>query len=488
MKLENLFRTREELELTDGPIAKNLFYLSLPIVVINLLRTVYNIADTFWLGQLSKEALAAITFSFPLIFFLISLGMGIAVAGSVLVAQFEGSGKSKMVNFAASQTITFSLIASILLGGLGYFFIADLISVLGASAEVVPLAAGYMKIISLGLFFMFGFAVFISLLRGYGDTITPMLLMLGSVVLNMILDPFLIFGWWIFPAMGVEGAAVATIFCRGLAMLVGFWILFTGRKGVSISLGRMKPDLSFFRKMMRIGVPASVEITGRSISVVLMISIVGGFATSVVAGFGIGIRIFSMIFLPAIAAGRGVETMTGQNLGAGNFERAGKANYIAAKFMFAILTLMGITLFLFPRPLVAIFTTSDAVVTAGTEFLRYVALTFGFIGIVRVFSGGFRGAGRTLIAAAIAIVMMGVVRVPIAYFLSQTMGTQGIWISFPVSNIIGGIIAFLWFRRGTWKQRLVDEDRKKGEIAEEVSEYGDTITDVFESLSSRLPF
>ncbi|MFB6213415.1 MAG: MATE family efflux transporter [Candidatus Nanohaloarchaea archaeon] len=488
MRLRDLFKSREELDLVGGPIGKNLFYLSLPIVVINMLRTAYNIADTFWLGQLSDEALAAITFSFPIVFFLISLGMGISIAGSVLVAQFEGSGRKKMVDFAASQTIAFSVAASMLLGGVAYFFVGDFITLLGAEPAVQPLATGYMQVISLGLFFMFGFAVFISLLRGYGDTLTPMMLMLGSVVLNIILDPFLIFGWWIFPDMGVTGAAVATVFCRGLAMLAGLGILFSGRKGVQVSFSRMRPDLSFFRRMLAIGIPASLEITGRSVSVIAMIAIVGSFATTVVAGFGIGIRVFSLIFLPAIAAGRGVETMTGQNLGAGHFDRAEKVNYVAAKFMFGILTLMGVAIFLFPRPLVSLFTTNTTVVTHGAEFLRYVALTFGFIGVVRVFSGGFHGAGRTMVAAAISIVMMALVRVPVAYFLSGTsLKTIGIWISFPVSNAVGGLMAWLLFRTGMWRNRVVGEDREQGIIAEKLSEIGETITEAATGIRHRLP-
>ena len=160
-------------------------------------------------------------------------------------------------------------------------------------------AAGYLEVISIGLFSMFGFLVFQSLMRGFGDTVTPMLLMLGTVILNIIIDPFFIFGWWILPEMGVQGAALATILSRTLALAIGIIILFSGRKGLEISLSSMKPDFKFFKKMMHIGVPASVEGAGRSISVNAVTAVVGWtFASPIVAGFGIGIRIFSMIFLP----------------------------------------------------------------------------------------------------------------------------------------------------------------------------------------------
>ncbi len=476
------FKSREQLDLTGGDISSNLFYLSLPIVVINLLRTAYNITDTFWLGQLSSEALAAITFAFPLIFFLISLGMGIAVAGSVLVAQFEGSGRRERVNYAASQTMVFTFLASLAIGAFGYFFISPVIGLMGASQAVIPLATGYLQIISVGLFAMFGFNVFISVMRGFGDTVTPMLLMLGAVVLNIIIDPFLIFGWWIFPEMGVEGAAIATIFCRGLALLTGLGIMFSGVKGVKISFSRMVPEPGFLVKMLRIGVPATVESTGRSISVNALVAIVGMFATPVVAGFGIGIRIFSLIFLPATAVGRGVETMTGQNLGAGRFDRAERTNWVAAKTMFLLLSAVGVVAFLAAYPIASVFTTSPEVARIGGDFIKIVALSFGFLGLTKAFTGGFRGAGKTAVAAVISIAALGFIRLPIAFFASGPFGPIGIWAAFPVSNVLGAVIAVAWFSRGTWKQRVVDDDRDRGAVAEEVAELGETIGEYVRSL------
>ncbi|MFB6115185.1 MAG: MATE family efflux transporter [Candidatus Nanohalobium sp.] len=485
VKGQSIFKSKKELNLTDGPVTKNLFYLSLPIIVMNLLQTAYNIADTFWLGQLSDVALASITFAFPLVFFLISLGMGLSVAGSVLVAQFEGKGERRKVDFAASQTILFSLLASVILGGFGYFFIGNIVSLMGASPAAQAGATGYLQIISMGLFFMFGFFVFMSLMRGFGDTVTPMLLMFGSVVLNIILDPFLIFGWSIFPAMGVEGAAVATVFSRGLAMLVGLWILFTGRKGVQINLKQMYPDLSFFKKMLVIGVPASIEGTGRSVSVNLLVAVIGlTFAQTVVSGYGIAVRIFSLIFLPATAVGKGVETMTGQNLGAGNEERAEAASNAGAKYTFAILTAIGVVTFAFAYPIASIFTKSPEVAAVAAEFLRYVSFSFGFIGVLRSYTGSFRGAGATITAAIISVGTLGGIRLPVAYFGAQSLGTIGVWIAFFASNTIGAIIAYLWYRRGAWKgKELTEEEREKGEVAEDVEEFGDTVT---ESITQKI--
>ncbi|MFB6241405.1 MAG: MATE family efflux transporter [Candidatus Nanosalina sp.] len=491
------FKSKEELDLTEGPVGKNLFYLALPVIVTNLLRTAYNIADTFWLGQYSGDALAAITFAFPLVFFLISLGMGLAVAGSVLIAQYEGKGDRRSVNFAASQTVTFSALASVVLGFAGYFFIGDLVKLLGAKGAVAASATGYMQIISLGLFAMFGFAVFMSMMRGFGDTVTPMLLMLATVILNIIIDPFFIFGWWIFPEMGVEGAAVATILSRFLSLGVALRILFSGRKGVEVTLSKMKPDLEYFRKMINIGIPASVEGVGRSVSVNLLVAVVGWmFASQVVAGYGIGVRIFSLVFLPAIAVGRAVESMSGQNLGAGNFERAGKTARVGAKYSFLVLTALGVLTLFFARPIASIFTKDPEIAAVAAEFLIYVSLTFGGIGVLRSFSGIFRGAGKTLVAAAIAVSTLGLIRLPISYIGAIHLGTRGVWIGFIASNILGAAIAYLLYRRGSWKQRVTEEDRRKGQVAEETDDYGETITDsaaeklrsMASSITDTLPF
>jgi Na+-driven multidrug efflux pump len=234
----------------------------------------------------------------------------------------------------------------------------------------------------------------------------------------------------------------------------------------------MVPDLGYSRRMLRIGVPASIEGTGRAASVNALLIVVGAFATPVVAGFGIGIRVFSVIFLPAIAVARAVETTAGQNIGAGQPDRAEEAADFAAKVMFLVLGGLGVLIFLVPEPIVGVFTDDPAVLGTGAEFLRYVSLTFGFIGVLRAYTGAFRGAGRTMVAAVVAITFLGLVRLPVAAALALGvgpttlavgglsvavprlvvgMGPVGIWWGFVVSNLVGATLAFAWFKRGTWR-------------------------------------
>jgi putative MATE family efflux protein len=478
--VRRVFKSKDELELTSGPIGKPLLYLSFPIVITNLLQVAYNLADTFWLGQYSTTALAAISFAFPMIFLLISLGMGLSVAGSVLVAQHTGADEPAKAEYAASQTLTFAVIGSILLGLIGFVFVEDFLVLLGASGQVLPGATGYLQVVSLGLTTMFGFFVFISLMRGAGDTVTPMIVMLGTVVLNITIDPFFIFGIGPLPELGVVGAAVATVFSRGLAFGVGIVLMLRGNHGIRVNPTDMVPDLSYLKTLLSIGIPASVEGTGRALSVNAMLVIVGTFSVTVVAAFGVGIRVFSLVFMPAIAMDRGVETMTGQNLGADRPGRAATANHFAAKVSFAILTVLGVATIFAAPTVVSVFSDDPEVVRIGAEFLQWVAPTFGFIGIVRAYSGGFRGSGKTLTAAALAVLMLGVVRLPVAWVASRpvvvptwlsdplfglsrmlgqtvvdvfafSLAERGIWLAFSVSNVVAAAIAVVWFTRGTWR-------------------------------------
>jgi Na+-driven multidrug efflux pump len=172
--------------------------------------------------------------------------------------------------------------------------------------------------------------------------------------------------------------------------------------------------------------------------------------------------VFSVIFLPAIAVARGVETMSGQNIGADEPDRAAATNHFAAKVMFVILATMGVFVWLAAHPVVAVFTDDPNVVSVGVTFLRYVAPTFGFIGVMRSYTGGFRGAGKTLTAAALSFLMLWVVRLPLAWVGATELGSNGIWVAFAVSNVVGGLAAFAWFTRGTWREAdLTEEDRTR---------------------------
>jgi len=243
----------------QGPITGALLRLAGPVVLANVLQTVYQLVDTFWVGRLGTEAVAAVSFSFPVIFLIIAIGGGVTIAGTILVAQAEGRGDSRQVNFIAAQTYALVAIAALLLTVVGYSLSGPILELMGAAPEVLPLAASYLRISFLGLGFVYGYFVFQALLRGVGDVKTPLLVVLGTVLLNFVLDPLFILGWGPIPAYGVSGAAIATVATQGLAAVTGAIIMLSGRRPIRVHVSDLRPNWQLATRMTRLGFPASVE-------------------------------------------------------------------------------------------------------------------------------------------------------------------------------------------------------------------------------------
>jgi len=459
---------RSTSSITDGDLVGPMVRLAWPIVVIQLLQVTYNLADTFWLGRLSGNAVAAISLAFPLVFFLISVGGGFTTAGSILVAQYTGADSEGSAGKVAAQTLGFVVAIATVLGVVGHFLTRDMLALLPAQAEtarvVVPLAGDYMEVFFLGMPALFGFFVFSALMRGYGNTRTPMRVMFVSVAINVVLDPFLIFGWWVFPEMGIAGAAVATIFARLVAAVVGVYVLFFTDAGPHISLSQFAPDLSMISRIVRVGTPSAAEQSTSALAMITLTAMVASFAPAVVGAFGLGNRLISLVFLPAMGLGRATNTMVGQNLGAEQPERAERAVWLAAKVAAGVLFAVAVVAAIFPRPIVAVFLSpgsenAAAIVEYGATYVRIRAIEFVFVGVVQVLLGAFRGAGNTKTAMVISMVTLWVGRVLTVYLFAFALdwGATGIWVGMAFGNVTGAIVAAAWFTRGTWKRTLVDD-------------------------------
>ncbi|MFB1064256.1 MATE family efflux transporter [Natrinema sp. H-ect4] len=453
--------------LTDGPLVRPMIRLAWPLVVIQLLQVAYNVGDTFWLGALSPDAVGAVSLAFPILFLLIAIGGGFTTAGAILIAQHTGA-KSGDAGLIAGQTLSFVSLVAVGLSTLGFFATGPLLAALPADAatqaEIIPLAAGYLRIFFLGLPFLFGFFVFVALMRGYGTTRAPMRVMLVSVVLNLALDPLFIFGVGPFPRLEVEGAAVATLISRGLATAIGFYLLYYTDVGPDIQPSHLRPRREYVAKITRLGVPTALEQSMTALALVAMTAIVVTFPPAVVAAYGLGNRLISLAFLPALGLGQATDSIVGQNLGAGNPDRAARAVRIAASVIGAVMVTASIFAFLFPEPFVSVFVTADAAGKAatidyGVTYLRFAAVGFAFMGVLQVVQGAFRGAGNTKTALAFAVLGLWIVRVPVTAYLVfvADWGPTGIWTGVVIGDIVGAIAAVAWFSRGTWKGALVDE-------------------------------
>ena len=455
-----------------------MFRLAWPIVVTELLQVAYNVADTLWLGRLSADAVAAISLAFPLIFLLLSVGGGFTVAGSTLVAQYTGADSERSAGKVAGQTLAFVTLLAVVLGIAGHFSADAMLALLPSQADtatqVIPLAADYMEVFFLGVPFLFGFFVFSALMRGYGNTRTPMRIMAISVGLNVVLDPILIFGWFGAPVLGIEGAALATILSRGVATVLGVYVLYATVIGPTVSLQQFVPDLSYVREIVRVGTPAALEQSTAALAFIFLTAIVVQFAPPVVAAYGLGNRLVSLVFLPAMGLGRATNTMVGQNLGAGKADRAEAAVWLAVKAGAGVMFVVAVVAALVPEPIVAVFMATGTeqaaqTIAYGSEYLRIRAIEFTFIGVLQVILGAYRGAGNTKTALGFSLLSLWVGRVIPVYYLTFELGwgPTGIWWGMALGNMFGSILAVAWFTRGTWKDVVIDEEEAPAGGAED---------------------
>lgn len=456
--------------LTEGSLARSLIRLSIPIVLANILQSAYQITDTFWVGRLNAEAVAAVSLAFPISFLMIAIGSGLPIAGAVLIAQLKGRGDERAMNHVAAQTLLMVLAVSVITSTVGYVLSEPIVRLMGAEPNVLPDAVRFLQFTFLGFIFVFGFYVYQSLMRGLGIVTTPMFIVLFTVLLNLALDPLFIFGWGPIPAMGVSGAALATLMTQALATIIGFTLLFRGNHGLRLKLRDFRPDWSVLCKAFLLGAPASAEQAARSMSFTLMTLLVAGFGTISTAAFGTGMRLINFVMIPAMGFSMATSTVVSQNIGAGKLERAERTNWVAVLLSFVVLEAIGIPLFFWARPFVTFFVPKGgASIDAAVDFIRLFAPTLGFVGIQQVITGTLRGAGNTTAALMQAIVTQWVLRFPLAYVLSRhtSLGVDGIWWAMSVSNPLGAVLTLAWFLGSDWQHtKLLDDIRLEEQVSD----------------------
>lgn len=454
-------RKKDDLDyITEGPILNSLAKLAWPIMVSQLMQTLYNLVDTIWVGRVGANAVAAISIGFPLVFLMIAIAAGLTIAGTAIIAQYKGAGRDKEINKVLGQLFSFIGALSLVIAILGIIFSRKMITMMGAEQVIVNQASGYIRIIFAGVPFMFGFFIFSSILRGIGDTMTPAIMMFSSVVLNMILDPLLIFGVGFFPEYGVRGAAIATIFSRAVVTIIAFYMLLKGTKGLKLKLKNIKPDLAIIKLIVKIGFPSSIEQSMIALGQLFMTTLVTSFGTMVLAAYGIVNRIISLPIILAFGLSAAATTMVGQNIGAEKKERAERTAVISMVTVFIALNIIGVVLILNPDFVIGIFNKAPDVLKYGSSYLRIVAFTFGFIGIMSVGNGVFKGAGRTFPPMVIAIISQWVFRVACGYLFARVFNWQqaGLWWAIALANIGGAITVLIWLKMSNWSTGIIERE------------------------------
>lgn len=458
-------------QLLEGPILKSLVILAVPIVFANLLQAGYQLIDAFWVGRLGGHAVAAVSVSFPVMFLSIALGAGFAIAGSTLIAQYVGARNDRMVNHVAAQTLLMIAAVSVALGFVGYVAAPGILTLMGVEPEVYTLALGFMRVSFIGLVFNFTFFMFQSIMRGIGETTLPLYIVGGTVVLNFILDPLFIFGWGPVPALDVMGAALATLGTQMIAAVVALIVLFTGRYGIHLKMNHFVPDGAYIKRAFFLGFPASIEMSARALGLTVMTFLIASFGTLAVASYGAGSNILQLIMIPAMGVSMAVATLVGQNIGAGNIDRAARIAKLGAWLGFWILSGAGVVVFAVAPYIIGFFVPGDSeVIAGGAVLLRIMALSWGFLGIQLALTGVLRASGNMVVTMVLTLVSQWVLQFPLAYVLSKhtALGIEGIWWAFPVTNVVIALITIGVYATGDWKKkRLTDAEE---ELTEKVSE------------------
>lgn len=464
---------RTRVDMTTGAISPKLLRLAWPLVLGNLLQTVYNLADMFWVGRVSSDAVAAVSLMFPLSWLFVSTAMGITAATIALVSQYVGAGDDRTADRVVAQTILLTLAVSSVLAVLGYAARRPLLSLIGARGPVFVEALAYIEVIFLALPFTFLFFAFRASLQGAGDTKTAMWLVFVSAGLNVVLDPFFVLGWGPFPAMGTRGAAIATFLSRGLATFAGIAILLDGRFGVRLRIGDLAPDVALLKRLVGIGYPATFDGWARSFAAVAMAGFVARFGPAPTAAFGIGVRLMSVTWAVAGAVGQATATGVGQNLGAETPDRAVAVARTATAATMVFIFAVAAVLFAFPAAAIRVFVADPAVIAEGVIFLRITALFWAPFAGVMVIQGAFRGAGNTREAMVLSILSRWIFRFPLviglAFAWTVTIpgtnlaisglgwGVEGIWLALVAGMVGSFVVAVGWFRIGTWTEGVIDE-------------------------------
>ena len=392
-----------------------------------MLQTGYQLTDAFWVGRLGAAAVAAVSVSFPVTFLVIALGAGLAIAGATLSAQYMGAGRQDMVNHVAAQTMMMVAITSVVLGAAGYVLAPYLLELLGVAPDVYHGALGFMRVSFIGIIFVFLYAMFQALMRGVGETRMPLMIVLGTVLLNFMLDPLFIFGWGPLPPQGVMGAALATLATQALAALLGIVIFLRGRHGIQLSWRGFRPDPAYIKRAFFLGLPGSIELVDARARADADVVSGGGLRHGDAGG------LWHRLEHPAVRHHPGDGTVDG-GLDAGQPEHRrrqypARGAGDAARRRLPALSFSrwrASSLMSSRRPSLRSSCRAIAdVIAEGARFIRIMCLAWGGIGVQLCIVSAFRASGNMLIAMVIALVSQFMFQFPLAYILSKHTSLAG---------------------------------------------------------------
>ncbi len=439
-------------DLTTGKEGKLIFQFAAPMLLGNVFQQLFSVVDSIVVGKfVGKEALAAVGASFPVIFIMVSMIIGLVMGTTVIISQYFGAKDFVRVKRAIDTMYIYSTIAGIIATIVGILISEPLLRLLGLPEEIMPQAVLYLKIYLSGIVIFFGFNGTSAVLRGLGDSKTPLYFLIIATVANIIFVLLFVavFKW------GVAGAAYATLLANAIAFGLAIYWLNKTHKLIRIAIKGLHFDREIFRKSVNIGLPTGIQQTLVAMGALALMGIVNKFGTNVIAGFSVASRLDALAVIPAMSFSQALSTFVGQNIGANKPERI-RAGLIATLKMSGIVTIVTTIFIVFGgHLLMSMFTTDQEVIRLGDQYLTIVSIFYITFTLMFIYGGLMRGAGDTLIPMFISILSLWLIRIPMAWFLSGKIGAQGIWWSIPAGWVIGLILSYLYYKSGYWKKKAI---------------------------------
>jgi len=447
-------------DLLTGGLTAHILRLALPMIVAMLFQTGFSVIDMVFVGMVSPQALAVLSIVFPVIFFFVSFAMGIGAGLASFVARAFGAGDLEKAGRIAANGLAFSVVISVLLAVSGILFAKPLFVLLGAGPDILDSVLDYCRIIFIGFIFIFFGAFSNSIIRGEGDTKTPMKFLVFQTAVNLVLDPIFIFGFGPVPPMGVRGAALALVISRIVWVFLCVKYFASGKSRVRPLFKNFRFEPHLLKEILRVGLPSTITFLSSSIGLMIFMKLVSGYGSLAIAAFGIGGRIENIAILPALGMSGAVLTIAGQNYGAGNIERTRTTIKHAMRLIAVFMIAVAAIALTFAEPINTIFTRDARVIALGTSFLFYRAPFWALMGIRIMIGAGFNGAGKPkvgLLTLRFGLFIMGL---PATFALKSLLGLNAVWAGLSIANLTGAAAAYIVYRRSF--ARLADTGRDAG--------------------------
>ena len=453
-------RKRPENKMGTMPINKLIINMSLPLITSMFVQAFYNIVDSLFVARINEDALTAISMSFPAQNLMISAGVGVGVGITALIARYLGAHDEKGITRVVHNGIFLGILNSILFALFGIFLAKFYFEFQKASGIIETYGIQYLSICSIFAFSIIMEITFERMLIASGKTIYTMITQSTGAIINIIFDPIFIFGLFGFPKMGIVGAAVATIFGQTVAMFMALYFNVTKNHEVRISIKKFAVDFKTIINIYEIGFPSIVMQSAASFMIFQLNNLLASFSTTATAVLGVYFKLQSFVILPVFGLNNSVISIVSYNYGAGKIKRLLKTVKVANIYAFSIMLAGFVLCQILPVQILKIFDASDNMLAIGVPALRIISFSFLIAPFSIVSSGTFQALGKGTFSLIISLIRQLIVILPLSYLLSRIMGMKGVWVAFPIAEIVAGILTIIYLRK-LYKNEIMKRNIKR---------------------------